>query len=241
MTEHYHYTESGLDFVYLANGFQIRHTPRGQVVSFTDLDGLHAAIGRFVVSERRRLSGPEVRFLRHELDLGQTELAALLGVAERTLARWERGDVEIPVTADATLRAIFDSFVIEIPAAKSPEELARRVSATAEARRGLFPGGGTTVYLRDVAQVRDGFAPQTNVVRQDGVRGVLLSVLKNGGASTLDIVANLRALLPRVTQVLPQDIAVTPLFDQSVFVKAAIKGVVVEALIAARRREIVGT
>jgi multidrug efflux pump subunit AcrB len=94
-------------------------------------------------------------------------------------------------------------------------------------------GANTTTYLRDVAQVRDGFQPQTNIVRQNGERGVLLSVLKNGGASTLDIVANLKALLPRVTQVLPQDISVTPLFDQSVFVKAAVKGVVIEALIAA--------
>jgi multidrug efflux pump subunit AcrB len=93
--------------------------------------------------------------------------------------------------------------------------------------------GNTTTYLRDVAQVRDGFSPQTNIVRQDGARGVLLSVLKNGGASTLDIVANLKALLPRVAQVLPADVKVTPLFDQSVFVKAAVKGVVIEALIAA--------
>ena len=93
--------------------------------------------------------------------------------------------------------------------------------------------GYTTTYVRDVAQVRDGFSPQTNVVRQDGARGVLLSVLKNGGASTLDIVANLKAMLPRVVDVLPPDVKVTPLFDQSVFVKAAIKGVVVEALIAA--------
>jgi multidrug efflux pump subunit AcrB len=93
--------------------------------------------------------------------------------------------------------------------------------------------GGTTTTLRDVAYVRDGFSPQTNIVRQDGVRGVLLSVLKNGGASTLDIVSSLRALLPQVAQVLPADIKITPLFDQSVFVKAAVKGVVIEALIAA--------
>lgn len=93
--------------------------------------------------------------------------------------------------------------------------------------------GSATTYLRDVAQVRDGFQPQTNIVRQNGERGVLLSVLKNGGASTLDIVAGVKALLPRVAQVLPGDIKVTPLFDQSVFVKAAVKGVVVEALIAA--------
>ena len=93
--------------------------------------------------------------------------------------------------------------------------------------------GGATTLLSDVAQVRDGFQPQTNVVRQDGARGVLLSVLKNGGASTLDIVANLRALLPRAAGVMPADVTMTPLFDQSVFVKAAVKGVVIEALIAA--------
>jgi len=93
--------------------------------------------------------------------------------------------------------------------------------------------GGATTYLRDVASVRDGFSPQTNIVRQDGARGVLLSVLKNGGASTLDIVDNLRALLPRAAQTLPADVKVTPLFDQSVFVKAAVKGVIAEAVIAA--------
>jgi CzcA family heavy metal efflux pump len=94
------------------------------------------------------------------------------------------------------------------------------------------PGAGTT-YIRDVAFVRDGFTPQTNVVRQDGVRGVLLSILKNGGASTLDIVANIRNLLPQAQQLLPPDVKVTPLFDQSVFVKAAVQGVILEALIAA--------
>ncbi|MGZ5158694.1 MAG: efflux RND transporter permease subunit, partial [Caldimonas sp.] len=93
--------------------------------------------------------------------------------------------------------------------------------------------GGTTTVLKDVAYVRDGFSPQTNIVRKDGARGVLLSVLKNGGASTLDIVANLKALLPRIQAILPPDVKVTPLFDQSVFVKAAIQGVVSEALLAA--------
>lgn len=92
---------------------------------------------------------------------------------------------------------------------------------------------GATTYLRDVAYVRDGFSPQTNVVRQDGVRGVLLSVLKNGGASTLDIVSNIRAMLPVAAQTMPEDIKITPLFDQSVFVKAAVKGVVFEAILAA--------
>jgi multidrug efflux pump subunit AcrB len=92
---------------------------------------------------------------------------------------------------------------------------------------------GATLLLKDVAQVRDGFVNQTNVVRQDGARGVLLSVLKNGGASTLDIVDNLRKLLPKAQDLLPADVKVTPLFDQSVFVKAAVMGVISEGLIAA--------
>jgi multidrug efflux pump subunit AcrB len=92
---------------------------------------------------------------------------------------------------------------------------------------------GATTYLRDVAYVRDGFQPQTNVVRQNGQRGVLLSILKNGGASTLDIVKNVYDMLPRAVQQMPADIKVTPLFDQSIFVKAAVKGVAIEAVIAA--------
>ena len=92
---------------------------------------------------------------------------------------------------------------------------------------------GATTTIGDVAFVRDGFAPQTNIVRQDGQRGVLLSVLKNGGASTLDIMSNLRALLPKASEQMPKEITVKTLFDQSVFVKAAVVGVVMEALIAA--------
>ncbi|MDP3136050.1 MAG: efflux RND transporter permease subunit [Burkholderiaceae bacterium] len=117
-------------------------------------------------------------------------------------------------------------------------EYAVKMNASPETIAGLneLPvrsAGGATIYLRDVAYVRDGFTPQTNVVRQDGARGVLLSVLKNGGASTLDIVANMRELLPRASRTLPPDVKITPLFDQSVFVKAAVAGVVYEALIAA--------
>ncbi len=92
---------------------------------------------------------------------------------------------------------------------------------------------GTTIYIGDVAHVRDGYSPQTNIVRQDGVRGTLLSVMKNGGASTIDIVKNIRAMLPQVAQTLPEDLKLTPLFDQSLFVRAAIQGVLKEALTAA--------
>jgi CzcA family heavy metal efflux pump len=92
---------------------------------------------------------------------------------------------------------------------------------------------GATTYLSEVAHVRDGFSPQTNIVRQNGERGVLVSIIKNGGSSTLDIVSSLLAQLPIVEQILPKDLKITPLFDQSGFVRAAISGVVREALIAA--------
>ena len=92
---------------------------------------------------------------------------------------------------------------------------------------------GATTYLSEVAHVRDGFSPQTNIVRQNGQRGVLISIIKNGGASTLDIVKELLAELPKAAQILPKDLKVVPLFDQSTFVRGAISGVVREALIAA--------
>jgi multidrug efflux pump subunit AcrB len=92
---------------------------------------------------------------------------------------------------------------------------------------------GATTYLREVAHVRDGFSPQTNVVRQNGQRGVLMSVLKSGSASTLSIVETLKQILPTARASLPADLTITALFDQSVFVKAAVQGVIREALIAA--------
>jgi len=93
--------------------------------------------------------------------------------------------------------------------------------------------GNSTIYLRDVANVRDGFAPQTNIARQDGNRGVLVSILKAGNASTLDVVKGVRTLLPRVAQTLPPELKIRPLADQSVFVRSAVSGVIREAVIAA--------
>jgi multidrug efflux pump subunit AcrB len=92
---------------------------------------------------------------------------------------------------------------------------------------------GATVYLRDVAQVSDGFAPQTNIVRQDGHRSALVTVLKAGNASTIDVVSGVRKLLPRVETTLPPQLKIQPLGDQSIFVRAAVSGVVREAVIAA--------
>ncbi|HEX4172990.1 MAG TPA: efflux RND transporter permease subunit [Acetobacteraceae bacterium] len=93
--------------------------------------------------------------------------------------------------------------------------------------------GNATIYLRDVATVSDSFAPQTNVVRQNGKRGVLVSILKAGNASTIDVVNYIRALLPRVEQTLPPQLHIRPIADQSIFVKAAVADVVREAVIAA--------
>jgi multidrug efflux pump subunit AcrB len=92
---------------------------------------------------------------------------------------------------------------------------------------------GAVVTLKDVAQVRDGYVPQTNIVRNNGSRSAMLVVLKNGQASTLDIVAQVKAALPRVLSGLPANLRVTPLFDQSLFVRASIYGVLREAVIAA--------
>jgi CzcA family heavy metal efflux pump len=92
---------------------------------------------------------------------------------------------------------------------------------------------GAMVYVRDVATVADGSIPQTNVVRQDGHRGVLLSVLKSGSASTLSVVKGVLGLLPRVEASLPPSLKITPIGNQAIFVRASIDGVVREAIIAA--------
>jgi multidrug efflux pump subunit AcrB len=91
----------------------------------------------------------------------------------------------------------------------------------------------TTIYIRDIANVRDGYTPQVNLVASNGVKGALLPVLKNGAASTLDVVSRVRTRLPQIAATLPQGLEIKPLFDQSVFVSSALEGVVREGVIAA--------
>jgi multidrug efflux pump subunit AcrB len=93
--------------------------------------------------------------------------------------------------------------------------------------------GNSTIYVHDVAHVRDGFSPQTNIVRRNGQRSTLLSILKIGDTSTLDIVKQVRDMLPKIAATLPPQLKIEPIADQSLFVRAAIKGVVREAIIAA--------
>lgn len=92
---------------------------------------------------------------------------------------------------------------------------------------------GTTIYIRDVAQVRDGYAVQTNLVRENGHRGVYQSVLKNGNASTLDVVSRIKAALPAVRSALPDGVSLNLMLDESLYVRASLRGVLREAIIAA--------
>ena len=93
--------------------------------------------------------------------------------------------------------------------------------------------GDTTIYMKDVAWVRDGFPPQTNIVRVNGQRSVLLTIQKAGDASTLSVISGIKSILPRIATTVPSQLKMDQLADQSIFVKGAISGVVREALIAA--------
>src|SRR5450755_1693577 len=93
--------------------------------------------------------------------------------------------------------------------------------------------GNTTIYIGDVAHVRDGFPPQTNIVRVDGQRATLLTVQKAGNASTLSVIAGIKAMLPQILAGLPPELQIHPLADQSLFVRASINGVIREGAIAA--------
>ncbi|HMD47627.1 MAG TPA: efflux RND transporter permease subunit, partial [Bryobacteraceae bacterium] len=92
---------------------------------------------------------------------------------------------------------------------------------------------GATIYLKDVATVHDGFSVQTNIVRTNGTRGALLTVLRNGQASTLEIVNQVKAALPKIFAAMPKELEAKLLFDQSLFVRAAIQGVLKESISAA--------
>jgi multidrug efflux pump subunit AcrB len=93
--------------------------------------------------------------------------------------------------------------------------------------------GRSPIYIRDVAHVRNGFPPQTNIVRVNAQRSVLMSILKTGNASTLDIIERVKDALPRIKAGLPQELEIHELADQSLFVRASITGVIREAVMAA--------
>lgn len=103
----YHYTACGLDDVYLMSGYEIEETPYGKGVSIKNADDLHKAIGMFLVRNKKNLSGKELRFLRHQMDRTQSELARLLGTSAQMVARYEKEDCEMPGPADRILRLLY--------------------------------------------------------------------------------------------------------------------------------------
>ncbi len=103
----YHYVECGLENIYLSNGFKFIDTPRGSAVSINNLDGLHQAIGRYLIACKKDLIGQEIRFLRHELLMSQGTLAQLLGITEQTVLRWEKGKTTIPKSSESLLRLLY--------------------------------------------------------------------------------------------------------------------------------------
>lgn len=107
MKKPYHYTECGLDYVYLLDGFELIKTAYGPAVHVANASKLDRAIAQIVVREQNRLTGQEVRFLRGLLDMTQAELGSALGKDAQTVARWEKGKTEIPPTEDIAIRQIY--------------------------------------------------------------------------------------------------------------------------------------
>ena len=118
MTERYHYTESGLNNVYLVGGYEVVESPTGRHVTITDIDGLHEAIGRYLLREKKDLNGDEIRFLRHEMGLSQAILAGLLDVSGQAINRWERGKSNINKPAEALIRALYAEHINDMSGIK---------------------------------------------------------------------------------------------------------------------------
>jgi DNA-binding transcriptional regulator YiaG len=103
----FHYTACGLNDVYLVNGFTRETVDGEEFITIEDMDGLWKAIGLTLVTERKVLAPKEIRFLREHMDLTQAELGNKLRVADQTVARWEKGETDMPGSADLLLRVLF--------------------------------------------------------------------------------------------------------------------------------------
>lgn len=107
----YHYTDSGLDNIWLLDGFSMQKINGEDAISIENLDSLHHAIGSTIVTSQHKISPQELRFLRIEMSLSQKNLAAFLGVDPQTVARWEKNECPINGTAERMLRALYMSFL----------------------------------------------------------------------------------------------------------------------------------
>lgn len=102
-----HYTACGLDDIYLMSGYEVEKTPYGEGVSVRNVDQLHTAIGCYLTQQKRTLSGKELRFLRKQMDLTQSDLGKMLSLSAQQVARWEKEESEISGAADILVRALF--------------------------------------------------------------------------------------------------------------------------------------
>ena len=105
------YTWCGLDDVFLLSGYERVPGEDGEDIIIQDIDGLHKAIGLTMVSQKKVLNGRDIRFLRKQMDLTQNELGYLMGTTDQTVARWEKGECEIPGPADMLLRFVYLSHI----------------------------------------------------------------------------------------------------------------------------------
>jgi len=124
----YHFTECGLDNVYLLNGFHIHETESGKGISFEDLEELHRAIALHLVRCDTHLSGKEFRFLRKELDASQEMIARLFGVDAQSVARWEKGQSDLKPLADRMIRLLYMEQILGNPKVKNLLDLVATLS-----------------------------------------------------------------------------------------------------------------
>ena len=108
-----HYTVCGLDDVYLLNGYTVHLTPDGEGVAIKNLDGLHRTIGLSLTCRKKLLSGKEVRYLRIQMDLTQSEVGRLIGYSAQQVARWEKDENKIPGSADRLIRVLYQEAHLE--------------------------------------------------------------------------------------------------------------------------------
>ena len=108
----YHYTDSGLDNVWIENGYTIHQTPYGEGISIQDTEGLHRAIGAWLIDLPKPLNGAELRFIRMEMELTQRDLAGIIGADEQAVRRWEKAR-EKPINgpADRLIRALYSEYI----------------------------------------------------------------------------------------------------------------------------------
>jgi putative transcriptional regulator len=136
------YTMSGLDDIYLVSGYELTETDYGPGVVIHNIDGLHRAIGDYLAEFKKTLSGKEVRFLRHEMDLTQAELGDLLRVTDQTVARWEKGEVNIPGPEELLVRVFYVGHVSKQVDVRSLVEHLRAMDSPTNEKLLFAPSNG---------------------------------------------------------------------------------------------------